>query len=214
MGGSMHTRNRLLLAAGEVFAERGYRKATVREIVGKIGANVNAVNYHFGDKLGLYVEVFRYAHEHALRLRQHMDPRVGLTPEGHLHVFVSAFLERMLGEGEPAWFGKLLANEMLEPTEALDRVVEEMIGPQQLILMGIVRDLGQGRLSDERIRLCVMSIIAQCTYYRHARPMITRLNPSIDIEASSAPRIADHITSFSVAAIRGLANPETASSDA
>ena len=56
------TRERLLEAAGEVFAEQGYRKATIREIVRRAGANLNAVNYHFRDKAGLYQAVFEYAH--------------------------------------------------------------------------------------------------------------------------------------------------------
>ena len=53
------TRNKLLEAAGQVFAEHGYHSATVREICMRAGANVAAVNYHFGDKLELYTEVLR-----------------------------------------------------------------------------------------------------------------------------------------------------------
>ncbi|MDH4012180.1 MAG: TetR family transcriptional regulator, partial [Desulfobacterales bacterium] len=44
------TRNRLLNAACEVFAEKGYRNAKVAEICHRAGANVAAVNYYFGDK--------------------------------------------------------------------------------------------------------------------------------------------------------------------
>src|ERR1039458_4822482 len=53
------TREKLIEAAGHVFAEHGYQATTVREIVKRSGANIAAVNYHFGDKLGLYTEVLQ-----------------------------------------------------------------------------------------------------------------------------------------------------------
>ena len=51
------TRERLLEAASRVFAEKGYEKATVREIctAAKV-SNLAAVNYYFGDKERLYIE--------------------------------------------------------------------------------------------------------------------------------------------------------------
>src|ERR1700686_5689829 len=55
------TRHKLIEAAGQVFAERGYRAATIREICRRAGANVAAVNYTFGDKMGLYTEVLRHS---------------------------------------------------------------------------------------------------------------------------------------------------------
>src|SRR4030095_12192205 len=56
----METRQRLLEAAGEVFAARGFRAATVREICQRAQANLAAVNYHFGDKERLYAAVLQY----------------------------------------------------------------------------------------------------------------------------------------------------------
>ncbi len=53
----LETRERLLEAAAELFAERGYNHVTVRDICRAAGANVAAVNYYFRDKLGLYREV-------------------------------------------------------------------------------------------------------------------------------------------------------------
>src|SRR6266850_7915162 len=56
------TEKRLLEAAGEIFAEHGYRAATVRQICEKARANIAAVNYHFGDKEGLYRAALRSVH--------------------------------------------------------------------------------------------------------------------------------------------------------
>ena len=52
---------KLLEAAGEVFADKGYRAATIREIIRRAQVNIAAVNYHYGDKQNLYAAVFRYA---------------------------------------------------------------------------------------------------------------------------------------------------------
>src|SRR5207247_7550083 len=57
----LETRERLLKAAERLFAERGFKKVTVRDICRAARANVEAVNYHFGDKDGLYREVLRSA---------------------------------------------------------------------------------------------------------------------------------------------------------
>src|SRR6516225_8210096 len=57
------TRERVLKAAAQLFADRGFKKVTVRDICRAARANVAAVNYHFGDKGGLYREVLQLAIE-------------------------------------------------------------------------------------------------------------------------------------------------------
>ncbi len=55
-------RERIVDAAGELFAERGFDGTTVRDICQAADANVAAVNYYFGDKQRLYVEAVVRAH--------------------------------------------------------------------------------------------------------------------------------------------------------
>jgi AcrR family transcriptional regulator len=203
------TKARLIEAAGEVFARRGFRSATVREICSRAGAHVGAVNYHFRDKEGLYVAVL----EHSLQTaRRKYPPELGLrdkaTPEEKLRAFIHSLLLRILGEGVPAWHGKLMAREISDPTGALGQVVESSIRPLHVYLVSILHELVQeekpmeGEESNE-IFLCAMSIIGQCLQHFTGRQIIAALRPksfnSADIEG-----IADHITRFSLGGIRGL----------
>ena len=199
------TRQRLLDAAGEVFAERGFRRATVREICRKASANIAAVNYHFGDKDALYMEVLREAQRVA---HAKYPVTLGLgpdaTPEQRLHAYVRSSLLRLLDPGRPAWHGVLISREMVEPTAALDLLIKESVRPRFELLLGIVRELLGPDVPEERVRLCALSIAGQCVYYYHGRHLITRLQPPEEREPLEVERLADHITEFSLGAVREL----------
>lgn len=197
------TRQRLLDAAGEVFAEHGFQKTTVREICKRAKANIAAINYHFRDKDSLYSAVLQYAHQCASE-KYPPNPGTGTdaTSEQRLRVFVRSFLLRIFDEGRPAWHGKLMAREMIEPTRALDALVENEIRPISQQLELIVRELIGARASDDVVCLCARSIVSQCVFYHHARPVISRLYPNQRYEAEDIEILADHITSFSLGALK------------
>src|SRR5262245_65476923 len=134
------TRERILDAAAAVFAEQGFRAATVRDICARAGANIAAINYHFGDKAGLYAQVV----EHQCVGAQTRNPIVmdpASPAEQRLAAFIRAFLSRILDEDAPAQHTRLMSREMVEPTPALDRVVSTTIRPTFEVLSSIVREL-------------------------------------------------------------------------
>jgi AcrR family transcriptional regulator len=203
------TRQRLIEVAGEVFADQGFRSATIRDICSRAGANVAAVNYHFGDKERLYLDVLEHAHRTSL---SRYPPDLGLMPdssaEDRLRAFVRSFLLRLLDDGVPAWLGKLMAREMIEPTPALDGLVERVMRPLFRRLVGIVEDLAGEGADPERVRLCAQSIVGQCVFYRHAQACLLRLGPAAVCGPEKAEAIADHVARFSLAAIRDLAQEQ------
>lgn len=212
---SLGTRERILEAAGEVFAEKGFRDATIREIVKRADANLNAVNYHFRDKEGLYMAVFDYVHQ---RLKDEREAArlssEDLSAEQKLDTFVQFHLRRMLSDGKPAWLAKLRAREMVEPTGIMDALVEKHIRPIHDHLVSIMKELlGEGA-TDEQAGLCAISVVAQCLHYHHAKPIITRLRPEIRYDEKGIEALAEHITQFSLAAIKSISENMTEDSKA
>jgi AcrR family transcriptional regulator len=193
-----NTRGRILEAAGEVFAEVGFRCATVRRICERAGVNGAAVNYHFRSKEELYSEVLRYWHDFAIRK---YPPLLGVgedaPAEEQLRAFIHSVLLRMLDKGKPAWFGKVMGREMAEPTRAFDRMVVEVMRPLNELLGSIIGRILGTDVSEETVRLCCMSIIGQCAYYYNARYVSQLFNREMS-SPEEIERIADHILRFSL----------------
>lgn len=204
------TRARLIAAAGEVFAEHGFRAATVREICARATANVAAVNYHFGDKEALYREVFGSALA-ASAERYPLD--LGLAPAAgpneQMHGFVHAFLTRLLDDTRPGWVMKLYLRELADPTGVLARVVDRVHRPLFERLSAIVDGVADGRLDAKAVRACCHSIIGQCIFYKHASPVLDALGHRTPATPKEIERVAEHVASFSLAGIRELVRRES-----
>ena len=200
-------RERILLAAGREFAERGYESATVRDICAAAGVNVAAVNYYFGDKRRLYIESVKHAHEQRVRQLPLPEWHADVPPARRLHDFVSNLLERMLGLGQPPWQVRLMMREVLQPTEACRELVEDYMRPHFAVLVSILGDLAGGRLSEPEVRRLAMSVVGQCFVYRAAGGVVAMLVPADELETLHTPAaLADHVTRQTLAAL-GAAAP-------
>ena len=199
-------RGRILSAAGQEFAERGYEAATVRDICLAAGVNIAAVNYYFGDKKRLYIESVKHAHEQ--RAAEVPLPEASGRPASErLHDFIDTTLQRMLGFSEQPWQGRLMLREVLQPTEACREMVEDYIRPHFAKLVTVLDELCVRRLPEAELRRVAMSIMGQCFLYRAAGDVVGMLVPPDELAALHAPEaLADHITRFALAAL-GVAAP-------
>jgi hypothetical protein len=97
---------------------------------------------------------------------------------------------------------------MIEPTRALDALVEAAICPNAEQLESIVRVLLGDGATREQVRLCATSIVSQCVFYRHARPVIVQLYPEQRFEAQDIEPLANHLTQCSLGALKQLAREQ------
>ena len=171
---SDQTRTRLIDAAGEMFAELGFHHTTVRQICERAGANIAAVNYHFGDKTGLYTEVVRQSMR-AARLdavRAAFDQN--MLPEQILRAVVKARLESLRSLDLGDWHFRIFAHELAKPTPAMNVVVNEGIKPLYSKMCELLGRLLKLPPEHEKTRLCAHSIIGQILFYAFARPVKSR----------------------------------------
>jgi AcrR family transcriptional regulator len=198
------TKHRLLETAGMVFAEKGYRAATVREICQRAGVNLAAVNYHFGDKQRLYIESVKRAH--FCRGQQIPRPEwpAGTPAETKLRDVIGAVLARMLSAPDQAWQGQLMLRELQHPTAACMELVRDYMRPQFELIMALLRELLSEQVDENRLRLIAFGIVGQCLHFRLGRPVMSLLTPPEEYRRYQPDYLADHIADWTLAAIEGL----------
>ncbi len=194
------TRERILRAAEEVFAQSGFHNATVREICGNADVNVASVNYYFGSKEKLYEAVCRRACGDHSRfcLPDEADPRE------RLRAYIGCFLTNILRPDRTSHSDMILTREVNEPSPVLTVIIDDLFKSRFQQLYVIVRDLLGDAADDTTARRCCLSIIGQCLHYRHARHIITRLNPFQKYDSRGIAEIIDHVTEFSLGALETI----------
>lgn len=202
------TKARLLQAGRKIFAEHGLENATVRDICSQAGANVAAVNYHFGGKERLYVTVLQ---DYIERENERHPLDAGVTPtsdpKDRLRAYLRSFLLQTLGDGnqENERLGKLLTQEFIEPSQHFGEIFEKHCRPTQDLLIEIVRQMLPE--ADETIILrCASSIIGQCVLFDFAKEAISRMNPELTLKAGNIENIVDFILDFSLGGIHSVKN--------
>jgi TetR/AcrR family transcriptional regulator, regulator of cefoperazone and chloramphenicol sensitivity len=204
---NLETRQRLLNAAAKLFAEQGFNHVTIREICQVAGANVAAVNYHFRDKLGLYKEVVEMAADAMNQSKVDvLEAAERLAPEDRLRTYIRLTLHQLLGSEQESWMEKLLARELMDPTPALDLIVEKGIKPTSQRMGAMVAELLGTTLDDARVWQCFLSIQAQCLFYKSGKPITVRMSPpGFKYTPEFIDGLAHHIAEFSLAGIRAVA---------
>jgi AcrR family transcriptional regulator len=196
------TRDRLLDEAEGLFAQRGYHAVSVREITKAAESNLAAVNYHFGNKQNLYLEVFRSrwlprASRIQQSFRQSLKNNGNPTPNMVVQSFARAFLEGPMSADERTRHLKLISGELVQPTEAFELVVEQVFRPLFGKLLEDLQKVMPDTIDEKQMVLNVFSILSMVLYFNFARPLIASFvggGEGNELET----RLVDHIVQFSL----------------
>jgi len=201
------TRNRLLEAACEVFAEKGYHAAKVADICRRAGANVAAVNYYFGDKAALYTEAWQ---ETFKKFAGPKPPDSTITsPEEQLQIYIHSLIQNFTEQSDQGQFTRLYLMELANPTGLIHDIWHDLIEPRRQIVIGIIRKIMGTKATDETVLFCEMSIINQCRVLLTIRRNDLEYLLGQSLSQDLIKRLADHITRFSLAGIKAVGKRKT-----
>jgi TetR/AcrR family transcriptional regulator, regulator of cefoperazone and chloramphenicol sensitivity len=200
----VETRQQLLQAAGEVFAEHGYANATSKEICARANANVAAVNYHFGGKDGLYAAVLEEAHARLISLdalaaaaQSPIDPRVKLK------LFIGRIVGEISKRGAESWELRVLSREVLSQSAMMDRMVDNQIVPKSRLFRGIVADIMQLPVEHPAVSRSIVNIMGPCLLLLiSSRSIQKKALPYLDLNPQT---LANHMVAFSLAGMEAVA---------
>jgi len=203
-----NVQDRLLDTAEQLFCDKGFEATSIRDLAAAADCNVASVNYYFGGKDKLYIEMWR---RHLLRMRdarlasidRAMSQSAAPTLENLLTSFAISFLEPLADERRGLQFVRLMAREMLDRRLPGGMFVKEMILP-------VIQSLEQAltricpRLDQTKANLAILSIVGQLM---HAAGTMTMFSQSGEqqVPKYDVAEIIEHVVAFSAAGIRAYA---------
>ena len=207
-----NTRDRIMHAAGPIFADKGFEGATVREICLAADVNVASINYHFGDKQKLYHETVIYAHS-CCHDSVDKPAQPSSDPTVRLQNLIEQILFSMVVNEDGPWQVRLLTNEIQHPTDTCRQLVRDHFRPFLVELTQTIADVAIDPLPADVLSTLATSVIGQCMIYRFApETHAMTICPEAEIDSPQPPaqidlaKLAGIITKFSIAGIRATAN--------
>jgi TetR/AcrR family transcriptional regulator, regulator of cefoperazone and chloramphenicol sensitivity len=190
-------RARLLEEAEKIFAEKGYAKASTREICAAAGLNSAAISYHFGGKEELYRAVLLGPIEAITdQFSGFDDPGLGLADA--LTRILSPFV---LGAAADQCSIRLHLREMVEPSPVYAQTIGQFIKPQHDMMARLLaRHIGLAQPDDDVHRL-VFAVIAMAHDYCMSQEFMKIVAPRLLDAPDALPRALDRMVDWAVALV-------------
>ena len=197
------TRSRILEAAGELFAARGYAETTNKAVAARAQVDLASINYHFGTRGNLYQRVLTTAHGRLLgvaELRQLVESEAAATAK--LRQLIEHVVARATEEPQ-AWHLRVIAREVLAPTSHLEVLFLEEASPKIVLVKRLLSNITKIPAEDPATTRCLLSVVAPCLMLlvggRHFP------GPLQEVIQMPAATIANHLYHFAMGGLAAIA---------
>ncbi len=204
------TRSELLEAAGHVFAEKGFDRATGKEICARAGANGAAINYYFGGMDKLHAAVLEEANRRLLSLETLSAALAGRTDaQEKLRIVIELAVEKLTSPLSSAWAFSVLGREIVAPSAAMEVLRETEAAPKARIIRSIVGQLMALDADHPAVARACLNVVAPLLMLVVAdRRTLKRVLPALGLSRADAPALARHMFTYALAGIAATARAE------
>lgn len=171
------TRLALVEAGIRLFGQQGFAATSVRQIVTAAGANIAAINYHFGGKDGLRLacaEEFGRRMGAATAVPPGQPAETAAEARQALHAVLRAMLGHLLGERGAGALVPFMLRELAEAGPGVDVVYQRFAEPTHRRLCSLWGRATGLDPESAAVRLTVFTLIGQIMYFRIGQPIVSR----------------------------------------
>jgi len=198
---------RLLDTAERLFCEHGFKGTSIRDIATSAGCNIASVNYYFGSKDNLYIEVWR---RHLIPMR---DARIAsiekvmsqdqgqIELEDLLRSFADTFVGSMIDPDTSSRLSKLMAREYIDRHLPVNMFIDEVMTPTiNAIRAALMKTCPS--LDESKVLMVIFSLVGQLVHLVHVRAMFEQCGDDLNLPVLDTSETVEHIVKFSAAGIR------------
>jgi len=206
------TPERLLDAAEDLFAEHGFADTSVRDLTAAAECNIASVNYHFGSKDNLYLEMFRRAigemREHRLKAIGEAMAAGNPSTDNLVRAFCDSFIEPIIADPERGdRLMRLYSREMAQPLLPEDMFHREMFEPISQAMAEALERLHPS-ITFQRTIMTLLSMVGQLVHLVQMRRCLRQAGSPI-VDQIDLRDAVDHIIAFSTAGIEATVHSST-----
>ena len=199
------TKERILDKGESLFARKGFHGVSVREITAAAKCNMAAVNYHFGSKQNLYIEVFNerwIPRELSLLeyLKESFIAKDNPTPADVIQAWAEAYLSGPLTKNELQRHRQLIIREINSPTKAFEIAADKTLRPLFQYIQQFLNPFLPDELDKDDLTLDILSIFGMLLYFNYSRPMISRITGN-KYDSVFTAKLIDHTVRFSLSGL-------------
>lgn len=202
MTNHFNTKERILHAAEDLFAQHGFAGTSLRQVTSRADVNIAAVNYHFGSKENLVQEVFKHRMDEMSQKRLIALSETIARDPADLNGILLAFIQPALAltlDRHGASFVRVLARAYAEKNDGLRNFLSENYGQ-------VLREFAKAiaaclpQLSKEEL-YWRMDFTAGALTYAMADFGLIRRQPGVS-EKAHCEKAAQHLITFAQAGLR------------
>ncbi len=155
---SEKTKAKIIEAAGRLFARKGFKGVTVREIAKDAKSHLGAMNYHFHSKQELYKEVLLEACKDASISNEQQQALMQMDRSDALRFIISEALGAFQKETASKWQILLITRELWEPTFLFEEITNNYMKSYTDFMARIIGEIVDKPADDDQVRFATISL--------------------------------------------------------
>lgn len=192
------TKQQILETAIRLFAQNGLAGTPNKQISQEAGVDLASINYHFGNRSGLYQAALISAHSNLIKLEvlQSIDAQPISSSEK-----LKSLLDNLChtANQNQRGDGQLIARELMSPSEHLTVLFNTEIQPKISIVTKIISDISGIPVNAPELYPCLLSVAAPCLMMLMNKPNLP--TPFVQMGLLEQNYLSRHMYNFSLAGL-------------